>query len=206
MPLLPIRPPGSASRRRQAAALALAAGLGGTGLAAGCLLPLAQPPAARAQATPSLMEFRWENTKDYRKLYYYQSDTVRSHRAEYYFILRPRDRKTAILKLSITIPENFDSEIDPKQVQLCRMTEGGMLKRTRCREKIPAVIEVSKNGRALEVFPETPVPVEGTIGVFMTIFNPTNMGMFQFNALAQAPGDIPVSGYLGSWLIQVEPN
>jgi hypothetical protein len=29
--------------------------------------------------------------------------------------------------------------------------------------------------------------------------------MYQFNALAQAPGDVPVSGYLGSWLIQVDP-
>ncbi|MEB3331371.1 MAG: DUF2808 domain-containing protein [Synechococcaceae cyanobacterium] len=210
MAFLQSRPPGrsrlSGFGVRRASALALAAGLGSAGLTAGSLMPLLAPPPALAQGTPGLMEFRWENTKDYRKLYYYQSDTVRSHRSEYYFILRPKDRKTAILKLSITIPENFDVKIDPKRVQLCRMSEGGMLKRTRCREKLPAVIEVSKNGRALEVFPETPVPVEGTIGVYMPIFNPSNMGMFQFNALAQAPGEIPVSGYLGSWLIQVEPN
>jgi hypothetical protein len=29
--------------------------------------------------------------------------------------------------------------------------------------------------------------------------------MYQFNALAQAPGDVPISGYLGSWLIQIDP-
>jgi hypothetical protein len=28
--------------------------------------------------------------------------------------------------------------------------------------------------------------------------------MFQLNALAQAPGAVPISGYLGSWLIQVD--
>jgi hypothetical protein len=30
--------------------------------------------------------------------------------------------------------------------------------------------------------------------------------MYQFNALAQAPGDVPVSGYLGSWVIQIDPQ
>ena len=30
--------------------------------------------------------------------------------------------------------------------------------------------------------------------------------MYQFNALIQAPGDVPVSGYVGSWLIQIDPN
>jgi hypothetical protein len=40
----------------------------------------------------------------------------------------------------------------------------------------------------------------------MNVFNPFNAGMYQFNALAQAPGDIPVSGYLGSWLIQIDPT
>ena len=40
----------------------------------------------------------------------------------------------------------------------------------------------------------------------MNVFNPNRSGMFQINALAQAPGDIPVTGYLGSWLIQVEAS
>ena len=44
------------------------------------------------------------------------------------------------------------------------------------------------------------------IGVYMNIFNPFNIGMYQFNALAQAPGDVPMAGYLGSWLIQIDPN
>jgi hypothetical protein len=40
----------------------------------------------------------------------------------------------------------------------------------------------------------------------MNIINPFNAGMYQFNAMAQAPGDVPVSGYLGSWVIQIDPN
>jgi hypothetical protein len=182
------------------------AGLGAMALAGATLLSPLAPAPSLAQGTPGLMEFRWENNRDYRKLYFFTTDTTRMQRAEYYFILRPKDRKTAILKLSISVPSHFDSKIDPKQVKLCRMSEGGMLKRTRCLETIPATIEVSENGRSIEIFPETPVSDKDTIGVYMNVFNPFNAGMYQFNALAQAPGDIPVSGYLGSWLIQIVPN
>ncbi len=169
------------------------------------LSPLAASPAL-AQGTPGLMEFRWENNKDYRKLYFFMTDTTRLQRSEYYLMLRPKDRKTAILKLSISVPSHFDTKIDAKRVKLCKMSEGGMLKRTRCLETIPATIEVSENGKGIDIFPETPVSDEDTIGVYMNLFNPFNAGMYQFNALAQAPGDIPVAGYLGSWLIQIDPT
>jgi len=161
---------------------------------------------AHAQGTSGLVEFRWDNNKDYNKLYFFLTNTIRQQRSDYYLILRPKDRKTAILKLTITIPDYFDAKIDPKMIQLCRMSSGGMTKRTRCEKKLAATIEVSPGGKAIEVFPETPIPVDGTVGVLMTLFNPFNAGMFQFNALAQAPGEVPISGYLGSWLIEIDPN
>jgi hypothetical protein len=183
---------------------ATALGLALTALSSGAL-PV-PGGSAKAQGTPGLMEFRWDNAKDYRKLYFFMTDTIRLKRSEYYLILRPKDRKTAILKLTITIPKHFDAEINAKDVRLCRMQEGGMLKRTKCLETIPATIEVTANGRAIEIFPETPISDKDTIGVNMRLVNPFNAGMFQFNALAQAPGEVPISGYLGSWLIQIEPN
>jgi hypothetical protein len=184
----------------------VAAGLTATALATLSLAPLATPGPVRAQGTSGLMEFRWDNTKDYRRLYYFITDTHRLKRSEYYLILRPKDRKTAIMKLSITIPDHFDVKIDPTQVKLCKMQEGGMLSRTRCLEKIPATIEVAANGKAIDIFPDIPVPDQGTIGVYINLFNPFNIGMYQFNALAQAPGDVPMAGYLGSWLIDIDPD
>jgi len=187
-------------------AVAAALGLAGIGTALSPLLaPIAAPPGARAQGTPGLVEFRWDNSRDYRRLYFFMTETQRLKRSEYYLILKPKDRNTAILKLSVGIPKSFDVDIDPKNVQLCYMKEGGMLARTRCEKVIPAVVEVSKDSTAVEIFPETPVPVGKTIGVYMNLFNPFNVGMYQFNALAQAPGDVPISGYLGSWLIQIAP-
>lgn len=163
-------------------------------------------PGARAQGTPSIMEFRWDPNRDYRKLYYFTTSTVRLQRAEYYFILKPKDRKTAILKLALSFPKNFESTIDPKNVKLCTMAPGSFTKKTRCDQTIPATIEVAANGKTIEVFPDTPVPVGKAIGVYMMVFNPRQAGMFQVNAMAQATGDVPVSGYLGSWLIQVDAS
>jgi len=178
----------------------------GVALAAVSSSQLASLAPARAQGTPGLMEFRWDNTRDYRKLYYFITDTSRLKRSEYYLILKPKDRKTAILKLSVTIPKSFDVEIKPNQVKLCKMSEGGMLSRTRCLEDIPSTIEIAADGSAIEIFPNTPVPDKGTIGVYINLFNPFNIGMYQFNALAQAPGDVPMAGYLGSWVIQIDPQ
>jgi len=187
-------------------AVAAALGLAGIGTALSPLLaPIAAPPGARAQGTPGLVEFRWDNSRDYRRLYFFMTETQRLKRSEYYLILKPKDRNTAILKLSVCIPNSFDVDIDPKNLQLCYMKEGGMLARTRCEKVSPALVEVSKDSTAVEIFPETPVPVGKTIGVYMNLFNPFNVGMYQFNALAQAPGDVPISGYLGSWLIQIDP-
>jgi hypothetical protein len=47
------------------------------------------------------------------------------------------------------------------------------------------------------------VPPDKSIAVVFNVSNPVNGGMFQFNALAQAPGDIPMAGYLGSWVIEL---
>jgi hypothetical protein len=188
------------------AALGSLAALGTTLAGTAGLTLLGSPPAARAQGTPGLLEFRWENNRDYRKLYFWMSNTQRLKRSDYYLMLRPKDRKTAILKLTVTIPPHFDSKIDPSRVRLCKMNKGGMLSRTRCTETIPATIEIAENGGAIEIFPDTPVGDQDTIGVAMSLFNPYNVGMYQFNAQAQAPGEVPISGYLGSWLIQIDPT
>jgi len=191
------------NRKLKRTALRLAA-LAGCGAAlTGAQLSLS-PKAALAQGTPSIMEFRWDQTKDYRKLYYFTTNTARQQRSEYYFVLKPKDRKTAILKLAISVPKTFDTTIDPKRIKLCYMKSGSFTRRTRCDETIPATVEVTTDGRSIEIFPDTPVPVGKTIGVYMQVINPPSAGMFQFNALAQAPGAVPISGYLGSWLIQVD--
>ena len=116
--------------------------------------PLFVSPAQAEGSSNAGFEFRWENNRDFRKLYYYTSSARSSARADYYLILGPKDRKTALIKLAVSVPEYFNAQIQPENVELCRMERGGALKKTRCLEVIPAVVEVTGNGTAVEVFPE----------------------------------------------------
>ena len=192
--------------RNTSVSTALVGGVAAAGLIAAVpFVEGANPRPAKAQSTPSLLEFRWEDNRDYRKLYYFQSSSRKLERSEYFFMLRPKDRKNAILKLTIEVPDYFNAKITPDKIKLCRMKLGGMLSRSKCVEEIPAAIEVNEAQTAIEVFPETPVPSDkSTYAVVMNIFNPNSIGMFQFNALSQAPVDVPVSGYLGSWSIDID--
>jgi len=157
-----------------------------------------------SQGTSGLLEFRWDSDRDYRRLYYYQTSTLPNDRAEWYLTLREKDRKTAILKLTVTVPDYFDSKLKPNRMALCKVTKGSMLSRTKCLEEIPATIEVNANQTAIEVFPDQPVPIDGDYALRIKMFNPQGARMYQFNALVQAPGDVPMSGYRGSWLIDMD--
>ena len=159
---------------------------------------------ASAQGTPGLMEFRWDTDRDYRKLYYYQTSNIESDRSEWFLTLREKDRKTAILKLTVTVPDYFDSKLKPHRMRLCRTTVGGMMSRSKCLEEIPAVIKVTEDQTAIEVFPDTPLPSDADYSLSIKLFNPQGKRMYQFNALVQAPGDVSMSGYRGSWLIDVD--
>ena len=173
-------------------------------LAASSALVGLQSTPAIAQGTPGLLEFRWDTDPSYRKLYYYLTSTLENDRAEWYLTLREKDRKTAFMKLTITVPDYFDSKLKPGRMALCRVSKGSMLSRSRCLEEIPATIEVNENQTAIEVFPDQPVAVEGDYALRIKLFNPQGQRMYQLNALIQAPGDVPMSGYVGSWLIDMD--
>ena len=182
--------------------------LAGAGTAAALLMgsTLSGMPeqTAYAQGTPSLLEFRWDTDRDYRKLYYYQTSNIDGDRSEWFLTLREKDRKTAILKLTVTVPDYFDAKLKPHRMRLCRTTVGGMMSRSKCLEEIPAVIQVNEDQTAIEVFPDTPLPSDADYSLSIKLFNPQGKRMYQFNALVQAPGDVPMSGYRGSWLIDVD--
>ena len=149
---------------------------------------------AHAQGTPGLMEFRWDNDRDYRKLYYYQTSNIENDRSEWYLTLREKDRKTAILKLTVTVPDYFDSKLKPHRMRICRTSVGSMMSRSKCIEEIPATIEVNKDQTAIVVFPDSRRCLQtGDYSLHIKLFNPQGKRMYQFNALVQAPGDVPMS-------------
>ena len=164
-----------------------------------------QPAASQSQSTPAAREFPITFSKDYKKLYYYQSSTRALDKASYYLILRPEDRKySSILKLMITVPDYFGAKIKRKNLNLCLLQLGGMLSSTRCKEKVPAIFEISDDKSSIDIYPDTPIPAEGVYALVIKTVNPEQRGVFQFNALAQIVSDVPRGGYVGSWMLDIK--
>jgi hypothetical protein len=99
------------------------------------------------------MEFRWDNNDGYKKLYYYQTSALQDDRADWYLTLREKDRKTAMLKLTVTVPDFFDAKLKPERMSLCRTSRGSMMSRSKCLEEVPATIEVNEDQTAYRSVP-----------------------------------------------------
>ncbi len=161
--------------------------------------------APELSASPSFFEYQWDPEPGYKRLKYYQSSSERNERSTYYFFLRGQERKEDIEKLIISVPDYFEAKIKTKKLNLCKVKVGGYTSRTRCLENIPSLIEINDKQTIIEIFPEKPIPNNNdNYAVVMKIFNPRKRGMFQFQALSQKGGDIPISTYLGTWNIDVQ--
>ena len=160
--------------------------------------------APQSFASPGFFEHQWDPEPGYKRLRYYQSSSNRDERSTYYFFLRGKERNEDIEKLTLAIPDYFDSKIKTKKLSLCKVKVGGYSGRTRCLENIPSLIEINDNQTIINILPEKPIPYnKDTYAVVMKIFNPRKRGMFQFRAISQNTDEIPISTYLGTWNIDV---
>ena len=161
--------------------------------------------APKSSASPGFFEYQWDPEPGYKRLKYYQSSSERNDRATYYFFLKGKERKKDIIKLTLTVPDYFDAKIKEKKLSLCKVKIGGYTERTRCLENVPSRIEINDKQTSIEIFPEKPIPLnKENYAVVMKIFNPRKRGMFQFRAISQPAGDIPISTYLGTWNIDIQ--
>jgi len=161
--------------------------------------------APQSFASPGFFEHQWDPEPGYKRLRYYQSSSNRDERSTYYFFLRGKERNEDIEKLTLAIPDYFDSKIKTKKLSLCKVKVGGYTGRTRCLENIPSLIEINDNQTIINIFPEKPIPNnKDNYAVVMKIFNPRKRGMFQFRAISQNTDEIPISRYLGTWNIDVQ--
>jgi len=163
--------------------------------------------APKSSASPGFFEHQWDPEPGYKRLRYYQSSSENLDRATYYFFLRGKERKENIIKLTLKIPDYFDAKIKSEKLSLCKVKVGGYASRTRCLEKVPAVIEINDKQTSIEIFPKSPIPKnKENYAISLKIFNPRKGGMYQIQALSQSqqPGEIPISTYLGTWNVTVQ--
>ena len=151
------------------------------------------------------LEFQWDQDSGYRRLKWFQKEDKRKFRNTIFFFLRPSDRKTGLLKITLKIPETFDSNIKDK-VTLCKVKIGGFEGRTKCLKDIPADIEINEDNSSLDIFPYSPIPSnkDSYAIVFKKIFNPKKSGLKQFHSFGQYTQMDSSSRYLGSWTIMID--
>ena len=151
------------------------------------------------------MEFQWDQDSGYRRLKWFQKEDKRNFRNTIFFFLRPSDRQANLLKITLKIPETFDSTIKDK-VSFCKVKIGGFEGRTKCIEDIPADVEINEDNSSLDIFPYSPIPSnkDSYAIVFKKIFNPKKSGLKQFHSFGQYAQMDSSSRYLGSWTIVID--
>ena len=154
------------------------------------------------------LEFQWDQDSGYRRLKWFQKEEKKRFRNTIYFFLRPRDRKTDLLKINLAIPKTFKVTLKEEKISLCKVRIGGFEERTKCLEEIPADIVITTDEsslRKIDIYPYSPIPTnkESYAIVFKRITNPKRSGLYQFHSYGQSKGG-SVSSYLGSWTIVID--
>ena len=151
------------------------------------------------------LEFQWDQNSGYRRLNYFQKENKRRFRNTIFFFLRPSDRQAELLKITLNIPETFESNLKDK-VSLCQVKIGGFDGRTKCIKDIPADVEINEDESSLDIFPYNPIPrnKDSYAIVFKQIFNPKKSGLKQFHSFGQYAQQNSTQRYLGSWTIVID--
>jgi len=151
-------------------------------------------------------EFQWNANDGYKKLRWYQKTAVKNYKNKIFLFLRPSDRKTGLLSINIRIPDKFTSSVKPKNITLCKANIGGYTSKSKCIKNIPSDIVLNKDTKKIEIYPISPVPSDkDTYAVVFKITNPRKSGLYQFHSFGKSSGPIPVSNYIGSWTVTIDP-
>ena len=153
------------------------------------------------------LEFQWDQDSGFRKLKWFQTENQRRFRNKIYFFLKPSDRNSELLKITLAIPQSFKANLKRDKVSLCKVKIGGFDDRTRCLEDIPADVEINTDEsslRSINIYPYSPIPSnKESYAITLKVFNPKKSGLYQFHSYGQLKGK-SVSSYLGSWTIVID--
>ena len=159
------------------------------------------------QDAKSGLEFQWERGTGYRPLRWFQKENRRRFRNTIYFFLRPYDRNDDLLKVNLSIPKTFKSNLKNEKIRFCKVRIGGFEDRTKCLEDIQADIEIKteESGlRSINIYPYSPIPTnKDSYAIVLKVNNPKKSGLYQFHSYGQPKGK-SVSSYLGSWTIVID--
>jgi len=153
------------------------------------------------------LEFQWDQDSGHRRLKWFQKEDKRRFKNKIYFFLRPSDRKTDFIKITMAIPKPFKSKLNTDKISLCKVRIGGFESRTKCLQDIPSDIEINTDEsslRSINIYPYTPIPSDKeSYAIVLKVNNPHKTGLYQFHSYGQSKGK-SLSSYLGSWTIVID--
>jgi len=153
------------------------------------------------------LEFQWDQDSGFRRLKWFQKENKRRFRNTIYFFLRPSDRNSELLKITLAVPKSFKENLKKEKISLCKVRIGGFEDRTKCLEDISADIEITTDEsslRSINIYPYSPIPSsKENYAITLKLFNPKKSGLYQFHSYGQLKGN-SVSSYLGSWTIVID--
>ena len=153
------------------------------------------------------LEFQWDQDSGFRRLKWFQKENKRRFRNTIYFFLRPSDRNSELLKITVAIPKTFKANLNTDKISLCKVKIGGFEDRTKCLEDISADFEINTDEsslRSIDIYPYSPIPLnKENYAITLKVFNPKKSGLYQFHSYGQLKGK-SVSSYLGSWTIVID--
>ena len=153
------------------------------------------------------LEFQWDQDSGFRRLKWFQKENKRRFRNTIYFFLRPSDRNSELLKITLAVPSSFKANLKKDKISLCKVKIGGFEDRTKCLENIPADVEINTDEsslRSINIYPFSPIPSnKENYAITLKLFNPKKSGLYQFHSYGQLKGK-SVSSYLGSWTIVID--
>ena len=153
------------------------------------------------------LEFQWDQDSGFRRLKWFQKENKSRFRNTIYFFLRPSDRNSELLKITLAIPKSFKASLKKDNISLCKVRVGGFEDRTKCLEDIQADVEINTDEsslRSINIYPYSPIPSnKESYAITLKVFNPKKSGLYQFHSYGQLKGK-SVSSYLGSWTIVID--
>ncbi|MGF1493541.1 MAG: DUF2808 domain-containing protein [Microcoleaceae cyanobacterium] len=104
----------------------------------------------------------------------------------------------AVELISITYPDYYRGEFDPDEVEIRINGDKD--------QSVPLQEVVwDEENRFIEIYPEEPIAAGNKLEIVLhNVENPRFGGTYNFNANIRTPGDVPLTRYVGTWILSID--
>lgn len=152
------------------------------------------PTAVLAQTNPGFT-FGWGGgIPGNRQLPYHLNNGTPNIRDRYELKIPRKKATVAISEVFISYPDYYRGTFDPDAMEI--RVNG---------DKVPlAEANLDPENRIIELTPEEAIPANNSIEVVLSnVKNPSSGGMYYFNCRVNSPGGLPLSQYIGTWILSI---